>query len=330
MRRDPIFYQLFQRNPGLLFDLIGQRPENAAAYCFDSVAVKEPKFEIDGVFLPPEPEPGIVYFCEVQMQKDEKLYERLFGESLLYFYRNSDRFSDWQAVVIYPSRSIEQAKQHPYRALLNSEQVHRIYLDELGDVQSLPIFIAALVLTIQAEAEAPDLARNLLARTEQEAVAPNQQDDIIDIVTSIMVYRFANLSRTEIRTMLGLDLTQEPRAIREAKEEAERSLILRQLTRKLGELDGPMRDRLMRLSVTALESLGDALLDFTTLADLETWFKQNPVWMGQQLSQQLSQALPEATAAKLAALSPSALAALSDALPEITSWADLEQWLSRF
>ncbi len=31
-------------------------------YRFDSVAVKEPRFEIDGVFLPPESEPGIVYF----------------------------------------------------------------------------------------------------------------------------------------------------------------------------------------------------------------------------------------------------------------------------
>jgi predicted transposase/invertase (TIGR01784 family) len=337
MRRDPIFYQLFQRNPGVLFDLIGQRPANAAAYRFDSVAVKEPKFEIDGVFLPPEPEPGIVYFCEVQMQKDENLYERLFGESLLYFYRNSNRFSDWQAVVIYPSRSIEQTKRHPHRSLLNGEQVHRIYLDELGDVQSLPIFIAALVLTIQAEAEAPAQARSLLARTEQEGFTSSQRDDIMDIVTSIMVYRFATLSRTEIRTMLGLDLSQEPRAIREAKEEAERplrylrssALIFRLLTRKLGELDGPMRDRLMHLSVTALEPLGDALLDFTTLADLETWFKQNPIWIGQQLSQQLQQDLPAATAAKLAVLSPSAREALSDALPEIISWAELERWFSR-
>jgi predicted transposase/invertase (TIGR01784 family) len=194
MRRDPIFYQLFQRNPSLLFDLIGQRPQNAEAYRFDSVTVKEPKFEIDGVFLPPQSQLGTVYFCEVQMQKDEKLYERLFGESLLYFYRNSDLFSDWQAVVIYPSRSIEQTKQHPHRALLNSEQVHRIYLDELGDIQSLPIFIATLVLTILEEAEAPDVARGLLARTEQDVITSNQRDDIIDIVTSIMVYRFANLS----------------------------------------------------------------------------------------------------------------------------------------
>jgi len=110
MRRDSIFYQLFQQSPSLLFELLATAPPNAANYRFDSVAVKEPKFEIDGVFLPPETDStGVVYFCEVQFQKDEQLYERLFGESFLYFYRNRSRFSDWQAVVIYPNRATEQS-----------------------------------------------------------------------------------------------------------------------------------------------------------------------------------------------------------------------------
>ena len=64
MRRDSIFYYLFQTYPTLLFELLPNPPANAANYRFDSVAVKEPKFEIDGVFLPPETEtPGVVYFC---------------------------------------------------------------------------------------------------------------------------------------------------------------------------------------------------------------------------------------------------------------------------
>lgn len=64
MRRDSIFYKLFQQYPNLLFTLLTNPPENAEEYRFDSVAVKEPKFEIDGVFLPPESEnPGVVYFC---------------------------------------------------------------------------------------------------------------------------------------------------------------------------------------------------------------------------------------------------------------------------
>jgi predicted transposase YdaD len=64
MRQDTIFYKLFQQYPTLLFELLTNPPENADAYRFDSVAVKEPKFEIDGVFLPPENDiPGGVCFC---------------------------------------------------------------------------------------------------------------------------------------------------------------------------------------------------------------------------------------------------------------------------
>jgi len=67
MRRNSIFYSLFQKYPSILFELLENPPDNADGYRFDSVAVKEPKFEIDGVFLPPETLAlGIVYFCEVQ------------------------------------------------------------------------------------------------------------------------------------------------------------------------------------------------------------------------------------------------------------------------
>ena len=75
MKRDSIFYRLFQQSPALLFDLLETPPANAPDYRFDSVAVKEPKFEIDGVFLPPDTDStGAIYFCEVQFQKNECLY----------------------------------------------------------------------------------------------------------------------------------------------------------------------------------------------------------------------------------------------------------------
>jgi predicted transposase/invertase (TIGR01784 family) len=95
MKRDSIFYRLFQQFPSLLFQFVETPPDNASSYRFDSVAVKEPKFEIDGVFLPPDGDPsGVIFFCEVQFQKDERLYERLLGEIFLYFYRNRERYGD--------------------------------------------------------------------------------------------------------------------------------------------------------------------------------------------------------------------------------------------
>ncbi len=278
MRRDSIFYRIFQQSPGLLFQLLPTPPADAAGYRFDAVAVKEPKFEIDGVFLPPRDRPGVVYFCEVQFQKDERLYERMASEVAVYFYQNRDQFADWVAVVIYPSRSLEQSDTHPYRALLASDQLHRIYLDELGDWRELPLGVALMVLTTLKTQEAPDAARFLLARSQQESPDPQTSRAIMEMLTTILVYKFDQLSRVEVEAMLGITLKQ-TRVYQEAKaegeeigEQRERSLILRLLTRRVGELPEPVRSRIATLSLEQLEALGEALLDFAGLADLQQWF----------------------------------------------------------
>ncbi|ACC81082.1 conserved hypothetical protein [Nostoc punctiforme PCC 73102] len=264
----------------MLFELLTNPPNNSNSYRFDSVAVKEPKFEIDGVFLPPESDgAGVVYFCEVQFQKDEQLYERVWAESSLYFYRNRARFSDWQAVIIYPSRSIEQIDIHPHRSLLNGEQIHRVYLDELGDIRQLPIWVALMVLTTVDEEQAPEEARYLLTRTNQEELLPSSRA-IIELITTIMVYRFEQLTQAEVESMLGITL-KETRVYREIKEEgreegreeATANLILRQLTKRFGELSEEIRSSISGLPLPVLEDLSEALLDFTSLVDLQVWLE---------------------------------------------------------
>ncbi|MFQ3679420.1 MAG: Rpn family recombination-promoting nuclease/putative transposase, partial [Pseudanabaenaceae cyanobacterium] len=218
MRRDSIFYQLFQQFPALLFELLPDPPRNAEGYRFDAVSVKEPRFEIDGVWLPPEDAPGTVYFCEVQFQRDERLYERVFAESLLYFYRHRDRFDDWQAVIIYPSRAIEQRQCHPYRSLLASEQVHRVYLEELGNLEELSVWVAVLVLTTLRESETPAAARYLWTRVQREVAAPTDRV-IMEMITTIVSYRFEQWGRAEVEAMLNITF-EETRLYRELREEA--------------------------------------------------------------------------------------------------------------
>jgi hypothetical protein len=54
-------------------------------------------------------------------------------------------------------------------------------------------------------------------------------------------------------------------------------LITRQLTRRLGEVDPSLSDRIWRLSTEQLEALGIALLDFSEVADLVAWLQQQEV-----------------------------------------------------
>ncbi len=58
---------------------------------------------------------------------------------------------------------------------------------------------------------------------------------------------------------------------REEGLQRERSLILKQLTRRVGTLTPEQLEQVQALSLDQLENLGEALLDFSAAADLEHW-----------------------------------------------------------
>jgi predicted transposase YdaD len=94
--------------------------------------------------------------------------------------------------------------------------------------------------------------------------------------------------------MLGLDL-EEPRAIREAKEEGREegrqegrqegreegrkqeaiSLVIRLLNRRLGVISQQYCSQIQLLSLSQIETLGEDLLDFVTVGDLEKWLQSH-------------------------------------------------------
>ncbi len=278
MRRDSIFYRIFQQFPSLLFELISNPPENAERYTFESIEVKETAFRIDGVFQPPDRN-GIVYFGEVQFQKDELFYERLMSEAWVYFFRHRDRCHDWRAVVIYPARSIEQAELHPFQDSFASNRITRIYLNEVGNIDRLPLGVGLMVLTILDDEPATVAARDLIDRSARE---PEIGRAIIEMVATIIAYKFVDLSRLEVEAMLGIRL-EDSRAFREVREEGKaegkaegkqeegQSLILRMLTRRFGEISPTLRSRIQELPLPLLEELGEALLDFTDIDNLIAW-----------------------------------------------------------
>jgi predicted transposase YdaD len=55
----------------------------------------------------------------------------------------------------------------------------------------------------------------------------------------------------------------------------EQAVILRQLTRRVGEISPELQSQIQGLSLYQLEALADALLDFSALADLRTWLQIN-------------------------------------------------------
>jgi predicted transposase/invertase (TIGR01784 family) len=275
MRRDTIFYQLFLRFPQLLFELLPSIPTDASSYTFEAIEVKETSFRTDGVWMPPTPA-GTAYFAEAQFQPDEVFYERMNAEISIFTYRNRDRCSSWQGIVLFPSRTLQQASLTMVSHLLDSGKIIPIYLDELPRNTS-PALNMMVLTTLEGEA-AIDAAKAALAQGSGNR-------DIIEMVTTIMVYKFTQLTRAEVDIMLGTTL-QETRVYQDAlaegkaegkvegKVEGKLEMLSMLLNQRFGDLPESMTDRLSQLSLTQLEALGTQILSFTQLADVTAWLDQ--------------------------------------------------------
>ncbi len=142
-----------------------------------------------------------------------------------------------------------------------------------------------MVLTTLEGDAAIEKARYLI----QRSITLPERRVIIDLVSTIMVYKFNNLSRDEVDAMLGIEL-QQTRVYQDARAEGrtegesigevrglerglrqEKALVLRQLTRKLGNLSSDLVVRVNSLPIDKIESLGEALFDFDQMNDLIAW-----------------------------------------------------------
>ncbi|MEO0768769.1 MAG: Rpn family recombination-promoting nuclease/putative transposase [Cyanobacteria bacterium J06649_4] len=89
--------------------------------------------------------------------------------------------------------------------------------------------------------------------------------------------------QSQIRRIIGMDLLQESSVYQGIKQEGrvegriegECALVLRLLSRKLDQVSPALTAQVKALSSSQLENLGEALLDFSKVADLETWLSEN-------------------------------------------------------
>ena len=279
VKTDSLFYRLFQTQPSLLFELIGVNIPNSP-YQFHSVELKQTAFRLDGVFTPPQDTPQLpLFFVEVQFQSEINFYSRFISEIFLYL-RQYQPPHPWQAVVIYPSRRIDIAQTRHYEELLNSERVRRLYIDELSAERPTSLGVSLVYLVVTPEAEAVTAARSLVAQT-QVLDDPTQQQQILDLIETIIVYKLPTLSREEIQQMLGftdIDVKQTrfyQDVFAEGRQEGEVALVLRLLTRRFGELEPSVVEQIRGLSLPEVEALAEALLEFSEIADLENWLQHH-------------------------------------------------------
>jgi Domain of unknown function (DUF4351) len=67
----------------------------------------------------------------------------------------------------------------------------------------------------------------------------------------------------------------EQRGVQQGAQQEARLLVLRQLNRRVGMVPEDLEAQISSLALDELESLGDALLDFTSLSDLQLWLQSH-------------------------------------------------------
>ena len=283
MHTDTIFYQIFLTFHSLLFELLGQPIENAKGYQFTSVEVKEKAFRFDGIFMPDSAEKPI-YFVEVQFQNKPEFYWELITEINIYLNQYKPQ-QDWQAVALFAKRSLDVEVLTNYQQeLVNSGRIQRIYLDE---IPTGSIGMGLIELIVSKENQAPQLVQNLMERTKTEISNDREKKGIIELLETVLVSKFSQLSRQEVEAMFLLSDIKQTRVYQEAKEEGRQAeatnLLLRILSKRFGKLSSggkyelPVRyiETINGLTIAQLEDLGEALLDFVDINDLEQWLKSH-------------------------------------------------------
>jgi len=295
MKTDSLFYRLFKNWPQLALDFLNL-PYSGDNYCFVSEEIKQTGFRIDGLFKPNEQNPGYpLIFAEAQSQADKHFYGRLFTEITLYLYQEKIQ-RPWLALVIYPKRNIEKHAGIAFEPFMQLPQLHRVYLEDYQQRANLNPTQALIALIACKPSEAVALVQTLVNHY------PKPNDPALNFIETVLVYKLPNLSREEIRAMLGLDTQlKQTRFYQEIAEEERRegrqegvqqgmqqgmqqgqyqeclTLLTRQLRRKFGQqpqLDAALQ-HLTELPLAHLEDLADALLDFTAIDELHEWLQKS-------------------------------------------------------
>lgn len=267
MKTDSLFYRLFQDWPQLALELL-KLPYSADSYRFVSEEIKQTGFRMDGLFKPNDQNPNQpIIFAEVQYQSDIELYGRLFTEITLYLYRQKPA-RPWIAMVIYPDRQTERPAGIEFEAFTQLPQLQRIYLEDYQQASTDSPLQSLLSLIACQDRQTVELAQKLVKQRKIQGI------DILNFVETVLVYKLPQLTREEIKTMLGLDTElKQTRFYQEIAEEESIVLLTRLLRRKFGiqpELEIALK-RLPGMELTMLENLAEAILDFKNISDLQSW-----------------------------------------------------------
>ena len=174
-------------------------------------------YRLDGLFVPRKLSLPL-YFVEVQYRRKRAFYPNLFAK-VFSFLEANDPDQEWIAVAIFPNREAEAKRQHNCEDLISSRRMRRIYLKELAIGGGAPPGLTILQLATCPKEQTPELVSELVRRARDQEAGCEDGGAIINLTEEVLMRRFTNLNREEIRRMFKLHDIRKSRAWQEIHEE---------------------------------------------------------------------------------------------------------------
>ncbi len=234
--------------------------------------------------------PEIVLHLEFQTSPDETIPFRMADYRLRVHRRYPDK--NMRQIVIYlKSTGSELVKQNVFTisGMRHEFEVIRLWEQPISDFVPFPGLLPLAVLgrtedRTQTLREVSSLIDNLEDRREQSNIAAATsllaglvlEKEVIqqilreEIMQESVIYQDIKAQGIKQGLQQGLEQGRQ-----QGLQQGQVILVLRQLKRRIGDLELEDETSITELSVEQLEALGDALLDFSHRDDLLAWLANN-------------------------------------------------------
>jgi predicted transposase/invertase (TIGR01784 family) len=159
---------------------------------------------------------------------------------------------------------------------------HQFQAIRLWEQPTAPFLESTGLLPLAVLTQTPDKAQTLRQVAGKiEAISEKRIQS--NIAASAGILAGLKLERDFINQVLRKDIMQQSviyqewieEGRQEGRQEGERSLVLRLLNRRIGSVEPSAQSKIQTLSLSQIESLGEALLDFSEPADLANWLERH-------------------------------------------------------
>jgi len=164
--------------------------------------------------------------------------------------------------------------------------IHRYRVIRMWEQDPAPLLAnpALLPLATLAQSDSPNI---LLEQVAQEVARIESTQERANVAACVSVLAGLRFDNNVITQLFKEEIMQESvfyqsiiekgeqRGRQEGRKQGEEALLLRLLTRRIGRITPEIQARIQQLTISQLEDLGEALLDFSQPTDLTAWLESH-------------------------------------------------------